>query len=109
MGGLGFNKDSKWNDASTKQDRMKKFSQNIHKMNTKNMILRKSPPPKEKSKREKMLEFASTIKKPKMKSSPERFAIEFEETRERNKLWEREQNDKQLRFEKEKIKLLFQL
>lgn len=109
MGGLGFNKDKKWDEASTKLDRMKKFSNNIHKMNTQNMHLRKSPPAKEKSKRDRALEFASKIKKPKLKPYPERFAIEFEQTKERNKLWEKEQNDKQLRFELEKIKLLFQL
>lgn len=109
MGGLGFNKDKKWTDAATKHDRMKKFSTNIHKINTQNMHIRKSPRRKEKSKREIALEFAKKIKKPKLKPSPERFALEFEETRERNKLWEKDQNDKNLRFEMEKIKLLFQL
>jgi hypothetical protein len=109
MGGLGFNKDHKWDDAINKHDRMKKFAQNIGKMNSQNMHLRKSPLAKEKSKRDIAMEFAKKIKKPKLKPSPERFAIEFEETRERNKLWERDQNDKQLRFEEEKIKLLFQL
>jgi len=88
---------------------MKNFSHNANKMNIENMHIRKSPLPKEKSKRDKALEFAMRIKKPKLKPSPERFAIEFEETKERNKLWEREQNDKQMRFEIEKIKLLFQL
>lgn len=73
------------------------------------MKLRKSPAPKEKSKRDKALEFANSIKKPKLKPSPERFAIEFEESKERNKLWEREQNDKNLRLEIEKIKLIYQL
>ena len=71
------------------------------------MHIRKSPPAKEKSKRDKALEFATRIKKPKIKPSPERYALEFEETKERNKLWEKEQNDKQMRFELEKIKLLF--
>lgn len=73
------------------------------------MVLRRSPPKREKSKRDKALEFAMKIKKPKVKMSPERLALEFEETKERNKLWEQEQNDKQLRFELEKIKLLFKM
>ena len=108
MGGLGFNKDEKWTDAQNKLEKMKKFSVNIGRANAVNMKLRKSPPPKEKSKRERMLEFATSIKKPKLKSSPERYAIEFEETKDRNKLWEKEQDDKHLRFEIEKIKLFYQ-
>jgi hypothetical protein len=72
-------------------------------------LVRHSPPRKEKSKRDKALEFAMKIKRPQLKASPERFAHEFEETKERNKLWEQEQNDKQLRFELEKIKILFKI
>ena len=73
------------------------------------MVLRRSPPKREKSKRDKALEFAMKIKKPHVRMSPERLALEFEETKERNKLWEQDQNDKQLRFELEKIKLLFKM
>ena len=73
------------------------------------MVLRRSPPKREKLKRDKALEFVMKIKKPKVKMSPERLALEFKETKERNKLWEKEQNDKQLRFELEKIKLLFKM
>lgn len=108
MGGLGFNKDQRWIEANNKHHKMKKFATNIGKINSQNIVIRKSPRPKEKSKRDKAIEFAMRIKKPKLKPSPERFAVEFEETKERNKLWERDQNDKKMRFEIEKIKLLFQ-
>ena len=86
-----------------------KFSQDTVKLNKETMVISRSPPRKEKSKRDKALEFAMKIKKPKLKAYPERLALEFEETKERNKLWEQEQNDKQMRFELEKIKLLFKL
>jgi hypothetical protein len=85
LGGLGFNKDEKWTGAHNRLDKMKKFSQNIGKVNSQNMKFKKSPTRKERSKRDKALEFALSIKKPKLKPSPERFAIEFEESRERNK------------------------
>lgn len=109
MGGLGPNKDVKWTDAQNKLEKMKKFSTNIGKMNSKNIKKRKSPPRKDLSKRDRMLQFASGIKKPKAKPSPERFAIEFEETIERNKQYELEVNDQKLRLEKEKIRMIYQL
>lgn len=109
MGGLGFNKDDKWKDAQNRFEKMKNFSQNIGKYNSKHIHIRKSPQPKEKSKRDKALEFAMHIKKPKIKPSPERFAIEFEETKEKNRLWENDLDDRKLRLEVEKIKLFYQL
>lgn len=109
MGGLGFNKDRKWEDAANRLEKMKKFSQNIGRVNAHNMKIRKSPPKKEKSKRDKALEFAMKIRKPRLKPSPERFAIEFENSKERNKMWEWENSDQKLRQEVEKIKLLFKI
>jgi hypothetical protein len=78
-------------------------------MNSKNIKTKKSPPRKDLSKRDRMLQFASSIKKPKVMPSPERFAIEFGETIERNKQYELEVNDQKLRLEKEKIRMIYQL
>lgn len=50
-----------------------------------------------------------SIKKPKLKVSPERLAIEFEESRERNKHFDKDLDDKKLRLEYEKIKMIYQL
>ena len=109
MGGLGPNKDLKWTDAQNKLEKMKKFSTNIGKMNSKNIKIKRSPHQKELSKRDRMLQFASGIKKPKLRPSPERLAIEFEETIERNKQYNLEVNDQKLRLEKEKIRMIYQL
>jgi hypothetical protein len=109
MGGLGPNKDTKWDEAANRLERMKKFSENIGRLNAKNMKLRKSPPRKEKSKRDKALEFAMSIKKPKLKPSEHRLMIEFENTRERNKYYDDEVDDQKLRLQKEKIRLIYQL
>jgi hypothetical protein len=109
MGGLGPNKDFKWTDAQNKLEKMKNFSHNIGRMNHKNIKLRRSPQPKEKSKRDRMLEFASLIKKPKINSSPERFAIGFEESMARNKYFDQELDDQKLRLEKEKIRMIYHL
>lgn len=109
MGGLGHNRDQKWTDANNKLEKMKKFSQQIGKINSQTMKIRTSPPPREISKRDRALEFAMNIKKPRIKYSEQPLAIEFENTKERSKLWEQEIDDKKLRLEKEKIKLIYNL
>ena len=73
------------------------------------MQIRTSPLMKQKSKRDKALDFAKKIKKPKINLSPERFAIEFEDSRAKMRLQDSEQDDRLLRLEKEKIKLFFRL
>eukprot|EP00344_Euplotes_crassus_P000194 CAMPEP_0197008244 /NCGR_PEP_ID=MMETSP1380-20130617/44474_1 /TAXON_ID=5936 /ORGANISM="Euplotes crassus, Strain CT5" /LENGTH=244 /DNA_ID=CAMNT_0042428747 /DNA_START=517 /DNA_END=1249 /DNA_ORIENTATION=- len=101
MGGLGHNRDVKWNEANRKLEKMKKFSTQIGKINSQNMKIRTSPPPREISKRDRAIEFAMKIKKPRIveKLSWERpLAIEsgyypsgkFEDV-----------DDKKLRLEKE--------
>jgi len=88
---------------------MKKFSQQTSKMNAKNMKnkIHTSPGKREISKRDRALEFAMRIKKPKHKASNLPLAIEFENTKERNKLWDIEVDDQKLRLQKEKIKMIY--
>lgn len=107
MGGLGHNKDSKWTEANNKLEKMKRFSKQIGKINSKNMKLRRASPHKVPSKRDRALEFAMRIKKPKIDYKNQPLAIEFENTKERSKLWEGVLDDKKYRLEKEKIKLIY--
>ena len=71
------------------------------------MKIKRTPPRRHRSKRDRALEFANKIKKPKIKYSQQPLAIEFEDSKERSKLWMQEVDDKKLRLEKEKIKLIY--
>ena len=71
------------------------------------MKYKRHSPPREQSKRDRALEFAMHIKKPKIRMPEIKLAIGYELSKEKDKLWETDFDEKKYRLEKEKIKLIY--
>jgi len=109
LGGLGINKDKKWEEAQEKQRRIKEFSSSVHRVN--NYLHKNSPKKwsgkKDLSARDWAKAFANTIKKPKKKLKVKYEQIEYPvDDIDR---WAGRNQELNLRIENERIKNFYGL